>query len=88
MFFRSYWMIPVPSIAHKVLVGVSGVLAVSGLGVSTRTSANDLAEQLERMEAPTLGLVANFATNTGRSYDGYGYGRPPEWLTGQQQDQQ
>ena len=63
---------------------VSGVLAVSGLGVSTRTSANDLAEQLERMEAPTLGLIANFATNTGRSYDGYGYGRPPEWLTSQQ----
>jgi polysaccharide biosynthesis transport protein len=60
---------------------VSGVLAVSGLGVSTRTSANDLAEQLERMEAPTLGLIANFATQTGRSYDGYGYGRPPERLT-------
>lgn len=60
---------------------VSGVLAVSGLGVSTRNSANDLAEQLERMEAPTLGMIANFATNTGRSYDGYGYGRPPEWLT-------
>jgi capsular exopolysaccharide synthesis family protein len=67
---------------------VSGVLAVSGLGVSTRTSANDLAEQLERMEAPTLGLVANFATNTGRSYDGYGYGRPPEWLTTNQGEQQ
>jgi len=57
---------------------VSGVLAVSGLGVSTRTSANDLAEQLERMDAPTLGLVANFAVGTGRSYEGYGYGRPPE----------
>jgi len=57
---------------------VSGVLAVSGLGVSTQTSANDLAEQLERMDAPTLGLVANFATDTGRSYEGYGYGRPPE----------
>jgi succinoglycan biosynthesis transport protein ExoP len=63
---------------------VSGVLAVSGLGVSTRISANDLGEQLERMEAPTLGLIANFATNTGRSYDGYGYGRPPEWLTSKQ----
>jgi succinoglycan biosynthesis transport protein ExoP len=57
---------------------VSGVLAVSGLGVSTKAQANDLAEQLERMDAPTLGLVANFATNTGRSYEGYGYGRPPE----------
>ncbi len=64
--------------AIPLVSAVSGVLAVSGLGVSTRTSATDLAEQLERMEAATLGLVANFATNTGRSYEGYGYGRPPE----------
>lgn len=64
--------------AIPLVSAVSGVLAVSGLGVSTRTAATDLAEQLERMEAPTLGLVANFATNTGRSYDGYGYGRAPE----------
>lgn len=64
--------------AIPLVSAVSGVLAVSGLGVSTRTSANDLAEQLERMEAPTLGLIANFATSTGRSYEGYGYGRPPE----------
>ncbi len=66
--------------AIPLVSAVSGVLAVSGLGVSTRTAANDLAEQLERMDAPTLGLVANFATSTGRSYDGYGYGRPPELL--------
>jgi succinoglycan biosynthesis transport protein ExoP len=64
--------------AIPLVSNVSGVLAVSGLGVSTRTSATDLAEQLERMEAPTLGMVANFATQTGRSYDGYGYGRPAE----------
>jgi tyrosine-protein kinase len=57
---------------------VSGVLVVSGLGVSTRSSATDLAEQLERLGAPTLGLVANFAEHTGRSYEGYGYGRPPD----------
>jgi receptor protein-tyrosine kinase len=64
--------------AIPLVSAVSGVLAVSGLGVSTRSAATDLAEQLERMEAATLGLVANFATNTGRSYEGYGYGRPPE----------
>jgi capsular exopolysaccharide synthesis family protein len=64
--------------AIPLVSAVSGVVAVSGLGVSTRTAATDLAEQLERMEAATLGLVANFATNTGRSYEGYGYGRPPE----------
>ncbi len=64
--------------AIPLVSAVSGVLAVSGLGVSTRGAATDLAEQLERMEAATLGLVANFATNKGRSYEGYGYGRPPE----------
>jgi capsular exopolysaccharide synthesis family protein len=64
--------------AIPLVSAVSGVVAVSGLGVSTRSAATDLAEQLERMEAATLGLVANFATNTGRSYEGYGYGRPPE----------
>ncbi len=64
--------------AIPLVSAVSGVLAVSGLGVSTRSSANELAEQLERMEAPTLGLIANFATSTGRTYEGYGYGRPPE----------
>ncbi len=71
---------PIMAVADAIplVSAVSGVLAVSGLGVSTRTSANDLAEQLERMEAPTLGLIANFATSTGRDYEGYGYGRPPE----------
>ena len=64
--------------AIPLVSAVSGVLAVTAVGVSTKTSANDLAEQLERMDAPTLGLIANFATNTGRSYEGYGYGRPPE----------
>jgi capsular exopolysaccharide synthesis family protein len=67
----------VVSDAMPLISIVSGVLAVSGLGVSTRASASDLAQQLERIGAPTLGLVANFAENTGRSYEGYGYGRPP-----------
>lgn len=66
----------VVSDAIPLIASASGVLAVSGLGVSTRTSAADLAEQLERLGAVTLGLVANFA-DTGRDYEGYGYGRPP-----------
>ncbi len=66
----------VVSDAIPLIASASGVLAVSGLGVSTRTSAADLAEQLERLGAVTLGLVANFV-DTGRSYEGYGYGRPP-----------
>jgi tyrosine-protein kinase len=67
----------VVSDAIPLITVASGVLAVSGLGVSTRTSAFDLTEQLERLGAPILGLVANFAEHTGRSYEGYGYGRPP-----------
>jgi polysaccharide biosynthesis transport protein len=54
---------------------VSGVLVVSGLGVSTRTSAGDLIEQLHRLNATILGLVVNFAQGGQRSY---GYGRPAE----------
>jgi tyrosine-protein kinase len=64
--------------AIPLIFDVSGVLVVSGLGVSTRSSAAELAEQLERLGAPTLGLVANFAEHTGRSYEGYGYGRAPD----------
>ncbi|HVX33026.1 MAG TPA: polysaccharide biosynthesis tyrosine autokinase [Solirubrobacterales bacterium] len=54
---------------------VSGVLVVSGLGVSTRSSAGDLVEQLYRLNASILGLVVNFAQGGQRSY---GYGRPAE----------
>lgn len=68
----------VVSDAIPLMSSVSGVLAVTGLGVSTKNSAADLAEQLERLRAPVLGLIVNFATRTGRSYDSYGYGRPPD----------
>jgi len=64
--------------AIPLVSSVSGVLAVSGLGVSTRGSANELADHLERMEADVLGLVANFTGSGDRSLEGYGYGRPPE----------
>ena len=68
----------VVSDAIPLIAAASGVLAVSGLGVSTRSSAVHLAEQLDRLGARALGLVANFAEHTGRSYEGYGYGRPPD----------
>jgi len=57
---------------------VSGVLAVSGIGVSSRRSAANLADLLKRSGAPTLGVVANMVERSGRSFKGYGYGRPPE----------
>jgi capsular exopolysaccharide synthesis family protein len=68
----------VVSDAMPLISVVSGVLAVSGLGVSTRNSAADLTEQLEHLNARVLGLVANFAEQSGRAYQGYGYGRPPD----------
>jgi len=68
----------VVSDAMPLIMSVSGVLAVSGLGVSTHNSAVELAEQLDRLGVSTLGLVANFAEASGRSYEGYGYGRPAE----------
>jgi Mrp family chromosome partitioning ATPase len=39
----------VVSDAMPLIMAASGVLAVSGLGVSTRSSAADLVEQLERL---------------------------------------
>jgi receptor protein-tyrosine kinase len=54
---------------------VSGVLVVSGLGVSTRSSAGELIEQLRRLNASILGLVVNFAQDHRRAY---GYGRPAQ----------
>jgi tyrosine-protein kinase len=64
--------------AIPLFSAVSGVLAVSGLGVSTRRSATNLADVLDRSKAPTLGIVANMVEHTGRNFKGYGYGRPPE----------
>jgi len=59
--------------AIPLISTVSGVLVVSGLGVSTRSSAGDLIEQLHRLNASILGLVVNFAQDSRRAY---GYGRP------------
>lgn len=68
----------VVSDAIPLMSMVSGVLAVSGLGVSTRGSAAELAVQLDRLGAPVLGLVANLAEGRGQADGRYGYGRPPQ----------
>jgi capsular exopolysaccharide synthesis family protein len=72
----------VVSDAIPLIAAASGVLAVSGLGVSTLGSVTSLTDQLERLGAQTLGLVANFAKSDGRAYEGYGYGRPPTLTDG------
>ncbi len=53
---------------------VSGVVIVSRIGVTTRDAARHLREQLRKLKAPTLGVVANAMPVKGRGYYGYGYG--------------
>jgi capsular exopolysaccharide synthesis family protein len=68
---------PILAVADAIplIWDVTGVLVVSGLGVSTRSSAGDLVQQLNRLNASILGLVVNFAEGGQRSY---GYGHPAE----------
>jgi polysaccharide biosynthesis transport protein len=64
----------VVSDAFPLLREVDGVIAVTRLGESTRDHAEHLREQLDRLEAPTLGVVANAVkVRRGGKY-GYGYG--------------
>lgn len=63
----------VVSDAFPLLRQVDGVLAVARMGKSTRDSALRLREQLDRFEAPTLGLVANGVKVPRRARYGYGY---------------
>jgi capsular exopolysaccharide synthesis family protein len=62
----------VVSDAFPLLHKVDGVIVVARMGQSTRDSAERLREQLDRLEAPVLGIVANAikARRGGR----YGYG--------------
>ena len=52
---------------------VSGVVIVSRIDVTTRDAARHLREQLRKLKAPTLGVVANAVPLKGRGYYGYGY---------------
>jgi Mrp family chromosome partitioning ATPase len=47
----------------------TAVVVVSRVGKITAGEAENLREQLERIDAPAFGLVANFAPGPG----GYGY---------------
>ena len=63
----------VVSDAFPLLREVDGVLAVARLGKSTRDGAERLREQLVRLEAPVLGIVANGVKVGRRGKYGYGY---------------
>lgn len=56
---------------------VSGVIVVSRIGLDTRDSSKRLREQLDRLGARTLGVVANFAPKTESSYYEYSAVRAP-----------
>jgi hypothetical protein len=64
--------------AFPLLREADGLIAVTQLGRSTRDSAERMREQLDRLEAPPLGIVANgIKARRGGRY-GYGYYGPPE----------
>ena len=60
--------------AIPLLRQVSGVIVVTRLGSNTRHVAERLRDQLRRVDAPTLGVVANFANEKSPLYYGYPYG--------------
>src|SRR5207247_10152026 len=61
----------VVSDAIPLVKEVSGVLIVARMGKTTRESAAHLRQQLENLEANTLGVVIN---SVGRESRHYGYG--------------
>jgi receptor protein-tyrosine kinase len=63
----------VVSDAYPLLQKVDGVIVVARMGESTRDSAERIREQLDRLDAPVLGVVANAVkVRRGGKY-GYGY---------------
>jgi Mrp family chromosome partitioning ATPase len=67
---------PVTSVSDAIplIRQVDGVIVVSRLGTNTRAAAERLSDQLRNLDAPTLGVVANFSTERDRHYYGYPYG--------------
>lgn len=59
--------------AFPLLHKVDGVIVVARIGETTRDAAERLREQLDRLEAPVLGVVAN-AVKLNRRRKKYGYG--------------
>jgi capsular exopolysaccharide synthesis family protein len=64
----------VVSDAFPLLRKVDGVIVVARLGQTTRDAAERMRDQLGRLEAPLLGVVANGVKLKRRGKYGYGYG--------------
>lgn len=66
--------IGVVSDSFPLMGQVDGVLVVARMDKTTRDSAKELREQLDRLDAPVLGVVANGVKTGFRGKYGYGYG--------------
>jgi tyrosine-protein kinase len=60
--------------AIPLMSEVSAVVVVGRIGRVTSDEASGLSEQLRKMNAPTMGVVANFTDRMDRGYDSAGYG--------------
>jgi len=49
---------------------------VARIGQTTRDTAHEMRDQLDRLDVPVLGIVANVIKVRGRSRYGYGYYGP------------
>ena len=70
--------ISIVSDAIPLLTLVDGVIVVAAVGITTRDTAAELREQLDRLNAHVLGAVANFTKGLVDAYPYYGYGRPAD----------
>jgi polysaccharide biosynthesis transport protein len=64
----------VVSDAIPLVSQVSGLVVVCRVGMTTRDAAKHLRGELLKLNAPTLGVVANDVQTKGRGYYGYSYG--------------
>jgi receptor protein-tyrosine kinase len=71
--------IGVVSDCFPLLRRAEGVIGVARMGISTRDSVGRMREQLDRLDAPALGIVANGLRlgRRGKHRYGYGYYGPP-----------
>ncbi|HET7590279.1 MAG TPA: polysaccharide biosynthesis tyrosine autokinase [Solirubrobacterales bacterium] len=70
--------IGVVSDAIPLLRMADGLIVVARIGETTRDAAAEMANQLDRLGVPTLGVVANAIKLPRRSRYGYGYGPGPQ----------
>jgi polysaccharide biosynthesis transport protein len=70
--------IGVVSDALPLIRMADGLIVVARIGETTRDTAHEMRNQLDRLDAPTLGVVANAVKLPRRSRYGYGYGPDPQ----------